>query len=433
MKLKNKKVLVYGLGDSGRAVIKLLQEEGAHVRFFDDNISFFDYVGFERYPQEREFDLVVVSPGIKVLGNKLLQHFEEKKTLIISELDLAYLHSKGKIIAITGTNGKTTTAMLTNKILKEVGFKTFLCGNIGLPFSSICKKTTNESVVVCEVSNFQLETSKYFRPDIACILNVKPDHIDRHNTFEEYKRCKAKIAENMKKKDLLILNLDDDEAKKMVLHKRFKYFSKNKLKKGVYSYNNQIFLNKKSLFSQNYISLLGEKNLENVLASVAICSNFKVDQRTYEKVLSNFEPAGHRMQKIGTIDGVTFVDDSKATNIASTLACLEAFRDKNVILLLGGQGKNIDYADLFSIGYSIEKVICFGQEGRKIFEAAKKFNYQTHCFEKFDEAVLFAKENSKEGDFVLLSPACASFDEFSNYAERGERFKHLILGCADEK
>ncbi len=433
MKLKNTHILVYGLGDSGRAVIKILQEEGAHVRFYDDNIKFFEYVGFERHPEEKQYDFVIVSPGIKLIGNELLQVFNEKKIPVISELDFAYLRCKGKIIAITGTNGKTTTSMLTNKILREAGLKTFLCGNIGLPFSAVCKKTTKDSVVVCEVSNFQLETSKFFRANVSCILNIKPDHLDRHGSFEEYKNCKAKIAQNLKNRDVLILNLDDDEAKKMILHKKFKFFSKNRLKKGVFCHQNQIYVNKKPIVSINNIPLKGEKNLENVLASVAICAQFKVSPFVFEKALSSFETASHRMQEIGVLDGVTFVDDSKATNVASTIACVEAFKDKNVILLMGGQGKDIDYAELFLLGFKLKQIIAFGKEGKKIFESAKKFGYDANCFEKFDQAVLFAKSIAQQGDFVLLSPACASFDEFSSYAERGERFKTLILGCVDEK
>ncbi|MBP3431578.1 MAG: UDP-N-acetylmuramoyl-L-alanine--D-glutamate ligase [Clostridia bacterium] len=428
MRLKNKKVLVLGLGDSGRAVIKLLQKKEAHVSFYDDNVKFFDYVGFERNPENVNWDLVIVSPGIKCIGNALLKAFEDRKIPIISELDFAYLNCRGKIVAITGTNGKTTTSMLTSKILRAAGFKTFLCGNIGLPFSAICEKTTKDSVVVCEVSNFQLETSKFFRADIACVLNIKPDHLDRHGSFEEYKRVKGKITDNLRRKDLLILNLDDEETKRMVLHKRFQYFSKFRIKKGVYVWNNQIMCGKKSLLSLNEVTLRGEKNLENVLASISICSRFKIAPIEYSQAMKNFAPASHRMQKVGELDGVTYIDDSKSTNIASTIACLEAFAGEEVWLLLGGQGKEIDYDELFGKKFKIKKVICFGQDGKKIAESAKKFKYFFELFDKFDDAVNFCKMNSAPGDFVLLSPACASFDEFSSYAERGERFKTLIVG-----
>ena len=427
MKFRHKKILVYGLGDSGRAAIKLLRKQEAFVSFYDDNLKYYEYVGFERAPQNQSYDLVVVSPGVKCLGNKLLQSFEERKVQIISEIDLAYLLCKGKIVAITGTNGKTTVSMLTNKILKIAGYKTFLCGNIGLPFSSVCEKTTKDTVVVCEVSNFQLETSKFFRADVSCILNIRPDHLDRHGNFEEYKKIKAKIAKNLRKNDILLLNLDDEEAKKMVLHKNYKYFSKNKLKKGVFVSKNQIFINKRSVLSLNNIPLKGQKNLENILASVSICACFKVKPQDIALAVSDFSPAAHRMENLGKINGVTYIDDSKATNVASTIACVDAYKDESFILLLGGQGKDINYDDLFELNYKIKQVICFGQDREKIEKSAKKYDYSTISFEKFDSAVLFCKKISQENDFVLLSPACASFDEFSSYAERGEKFKHLIF------
>lgn len=433
MKLKNKKVLVYGLGDSGRAVVNFLRKAQAHVSFFDDDIKYYEYIGFDRNPEKENYDLVVISPGIKCLENPLLQEFEKKKIPVISELDFAYLHSQGKLIAITGTNGKTTVSMLVNRILHCAGYKTFLCGNIGLPFTSVCEQTTKDCVIVCEVSNFQLETSKHFRANIACILNIKPDHLDRHGSFEEYKRVKASIASRLKRRDELILNLDDEEARKMILHKKYQFFSKNKLKKGVYIWKNAIYVNKKRVVSLDDIPLVGDKNLENVLASVSICSHFKITPEVYRYALSTFSLASHRMEKVGEVDGVVYIDDSKATNVASTIACVEAFKDKSKILLMGGQGKDIDYDDLFSMNFNIKKVLCFGGERENIKASAEKFNYSCEVFEKFDDAVNFSTLNAEVGDYVLLSPACASFDEFSGYAERGERFKNLVLRWANER
>ncbi len=431
MRLKNKKILVYGLGDSGRAVIKILQEKNAHVSFYDEDIRFFDQIGFERNPRDKDWDFVVISPGVKCRDNPLLKHFEERKIPVISELDFAYLLSRGKIVAVTGTNGKTTVCMLVNKILKSAGYKTFLCGNIGLPFSAICEKTDKNSVVVCEVSSFQLETSKYFRADVACVLNIQPDHLDRHGSFEEYVSVKGKISTHMQRKDLLILNLDDENARKLG-HRNSLYFSKNKMKKGVYIWKNQIYAGKRKIVSVSDISLLGEKNLENVLASVAICSQFKVSQSAYFEAIKNFLPASHRMEKVGTVDGVVYIDDSKATNVASTVACVESFKDKNFFLLLGGQGKNLSFDELFCRKFAIKKVVCFGQDGNNIALSAKKFGYSYEIFDKFFDAVHFCIKTAERGDYVLLSPGCASFDEFSSYAERGECFKNIILGNFNE-
>ncbi len=426
MKLKNKHVLVYGLGDSGRAAVKLLKSLNAHVSFYDDNIRYFDYIGFEREPKQN-WSLVVVSPGIKVLGNELLKWFEEHNIPTISELDLGYLYCKGKIIAITGTNGKTTVSMLTAKILKAAGYNTFLCGNIGLPISAICQKTNSSSVTVCEVSNFQLETSRFFRADVSTILNIKPDHLDRHGSFEEYLKTKCKIAANLKNKDLLVLNLDDDVTKKLNLHKKTKYFSKCALKKGVGVWKNQIYAGRRNIISLSDIPLLGDKNLENVLASVAVTVPFKVSKDAYFLAIKNFVPAQHRMEKVGTILGVTYIDDSKATNVASTMACVQAFSGNSVLLLMGGQGKEIDYDELFKMDFKIKQVVCFGAEREAIAKSANRYAYSTQIFEKFDEAVRYAIKAAREDDFVILSPGCSSFDEFKSYAERGDVFKQIVL------
>ena len=433
MKLKNKKVLVYGLGESGRAAIKLLKEQKAEVSFYDDNIDFFSYIGFEREPQRKHFDIAIVSPGIKCQGNLLLQHLQADGTLILSELDFGYLMSKGRVIGITGTNGKTTTCMLVYKLLKNSGYKTFLCGNIGVPFSAIASQTTNKSVIVYEVSNFQLELCQFFRPNIGCVLNIKPDHLDRHGNFEEYKRIKAKISENMTRRDILILNLDDKETKSLTDFKHKKFFSKHQLKKGAYVCGNTIVCNKKPLVCLDDIKMRGEKNLENVLASVAICSHFKVTNEIYSQTLQSFAPASHRMEVIGKINGVTYVDDSKATNVSSTLACLEAFSDKKIILLLGGRGKDILYDEIFDNKINIKEVVCFGEEKENIRGAAEKYCQKASTFETMIDATKHAVEIAEKEDFVLLSPACSSFDEFENYADRGEKFKDIVLGSLNEE
>lgn len=427
MRFKNKQILVYGMGDSGRSVIKILKDKKAYVSFYDDNPRFFDYVGFEKEPLSKKWDLVIVSPGVMCRGNKILQGFEERKIPVISELDFAYKLCRGKIIGITGTNGKTTVSMLVAKILHEAGKKEVLCGNIGLPFSAVAKECKRDSIVVCEVSNFQLETSKHFRADVGCVLNIKPDHLDRHGSFEEYVRVKSILAKTAKKK--VILNFDDEEAKKLIFGKNYMFFSKKPLKKGVFLFNNQIFIDKKSVLNLSQISLPGEKNLENVLAAIAICSQFDVPDFAYARAIENFVPANHRMQIVGKIDGVTYVDDSKATNVASTVACIQAFSDKKLLLLLGGLGKDIDYSPIFKENANIKCVVCFGADREKICECAQKHHFQTKVYEKFVDAVLFCINEAESGDFVLLSPACASFDEFSSYAERGDKFSSLVLGC----
>ncbi len=433
MKIKGKKFLVYGLGESGRAVVDVLKRKGADVCFYDDNLEFANYIGFERDPFSKKYDCVVVSPGVNGNQNKLLEHFKNNGVRILSEIDFAYLLCKGKIIAITGTNGKTTTCLLTYKILKNSGFDAFLCGNIGLPFSAIAEKTTKNSIIVCEISSFQLELSSLFKPNIACILNLKPDHLDRHGSFDNYKKAKEKIAQNMKNENVLILNMDDEETKQMIVHKNFKFFTKKETKHGTNIVNQTICNGKKKILDIDKIKLKGEKNLENVLASVAICSHFKVKKEVFEKTIENFETASHRMEVVGDVKGATYVDDSKATNVASTLACLQAFKDRPIVLLLGGMGKDIEYDEIFESGFSIKCVVCFGMERKNISKCAEKHRQKFVVAKNLKLAVKESCLQAESGDVVLLSPACSSFDEFSSYKDRGDKFKEYVLELLNEE
>lgn len=420
MKFKNKKVLVYGLGDSGRSAVKLLSRLNAHVYFYDDDVSYSNFIGYVRRIENEKFDYCVLSPGVKLKDNPNIEILKNKGTLILSELDLGYLFLKGKIIAVTGTNGKTTTCNLIYKILKDNGYDARLCGNIGVPITSI-NDTTKNSVTVVEVSSFQLESSRLFRCDIGVILNVMPDHLDRHGTMQEYIDCKKKLASFTKRK--LVLNLDDEIAKTFNFDKKCLYFSKKTLKKGVFVKNNQIFINKKPVCGVQNIRLKGEKNLENVLASVASLSNFK--GMIFHDSISSFLPSAHRLELVGECKGVMYVDDSKATNVASVINALTAFRDRRILLLLGGQGKNAPYDSIFQ--HPLKEAVTFGEEGEKISAIANRYNIPTANFKHFDDAVIYACGRGEVGDVVLLSPACSSFDEFSSYKERGEKFKELVL------
>ena len=203
IRLKGKRVLVYGLGISGQSACKLLHEQGACVCIYDDENRFSNFYSYEKEPLTKQYDLVVVSPGIKVLGNQIISHFIVSKTPVISELDLGYLFSKGTIIGITGTNGKTTVTSLVGDIFKRAGKRTFVCGNIGLPLTNVAPQTDSSSFLIVEVSNFQLELSSYFTPNLTCILNLAPDHIDRHGSFEEYVRVKKKIIRGRRQKVVL--------------------------------------------------------------------------------------------------------------------------------------------------------------------------------------------------------------------------------------
>ena len=430
LNLKGKNVLVYGMGTSGQSACKLLHEQGACVSVYDDKERFSNIFNYEPNPLTKKYDLIVLSPGIKVLGNQVITHFIMAKTEIISELDLAYMFCKGKIIAITGTNGKTTVTSLVGEIFKRAGKDTFVCGNIGLPFSTISDKTNKDSFIICEVSNFQLESSKYFSGDEVCILNLAPDHIDRHGSFEEYVRVKRKIMNNKRQK--IVFNFDDNLVFSLKKSRKILYFSKNMLSKGVFVKNNAIYFNKTKIISLNDIPLFGEKNLENVLASIALSVRFKIKPNIIRKAITEFKAPPHRLEYLGDVNGASVFDDSKATNISSTISAINSLGEKGLVLLVGGLNKDCLFDDIFNKGYNFDGIYCFGQACQELFDCASRYGYQPLAFPTMKSAAYYARNNACEGQKILLAPACASFDEFDSYATRGEIFKEIMFGTFEK-
>ncbi len=422
-----KKVLVYGMGVSGQAVCKLLHNKGFCVSIYDDENRFGNLFNFDKDPCFHHYDMVVVSPGIKVIGNQIISHFIINKTPIFSELDIGYIYGKGKFIGITGTNGKTTVTSLVGRIFEEAGKKSVVCGNIGLPVASVCEKSDKNTFYITEVSNFQLELSHVFYASTACILNIQQDHLDRHGSMEEYVRVKRKILSN-KKSQKVILNFDDEYSRGSKISKKNLYFSKNILNKGVFVKNNGIFYNKTKIISLNDIPLLGEKNLENVLAAVSICLANKIKPRYIKSAIMAFKPPAHRLEFLGKLNGALVYDDSKATNIPSVESALQALSGGNILLLMGGRNKDLNFDEFFKKNYSIAQVVCFGEAGREIYESGLKFGYDCILFETMKEACVYVKECAVANMLILLSPACASFDEFSSYAVRGLKFKEYLFG-----
>lgn len=427
MKVSGKKILVYGMGLSGQAVCKLLHSKGACVSFYDDENRFGTFFNFDKSPTQSQYDMVVVSPGVKVIGNKLISHFIINKTPIFSELDIGYLFGKGKFVGITGTNGKTTVTSLVGKIFKEAGKESVVCGNIGLPVCSAIEKGSKRTIYITEVSNFQLELSSHFFASTACLLNIQPDHLDRHGSMQEYVRVKKKIFSS-KHAQKVVLNFDDEYSKTSIISRKNMFFSKKMLNKGVFVKNNCIYHNKTKIISLNDIPLLGEKNLENVLAAVAISVVNKIKPRFIKSAIMTFVPPAHRLQYLGKFNGALVYDDSKATNIPSVEGALTALRGGNIILLMGGRNKDLNFDEFFEKNYDISKVVCFGECGEEINKSALSFGYDSVCFEKLQNACDYVKNCASENTIILLSPACASFDEFSSYAVRGERFKEYIFG-----
>lgn len=430
---KNKKILVYGKGKSGLASQQFLERSGAKVFLFEDG----EKIKFNL----EKIDLVIISPGIS-FETELCQEIKRLNVPIISELELGFLNVKGKIVAITGTNGKTTTVSLLAHILNNGN--TFLAGNIGLPLISLWNKTNEESLIICEVSSFQLETIRKFKPNISAILNLSPDHLIRHKTIKNYFSCKARIFENQLSEDFCVLNYDDVNVFNIGEKANAKkyYFSINDQTKnnsffGTFLLKNKIYFKNEEktefIMKTSNIKLVGKKNLENVLVACLICKLLGISNGTICNKTDSFLPLEHRMELVFEKDSIKYINDSKATNVASAIADLEAINSKTVAIF-GGSDKGEDFNLLFS---NLPKNVVFsifcGATKTKFEECAKQNNYKNYAsFETLKEAIDFAKNycknNLKNKNInLILCPACASFDEFKNYEQRGKFFKNYVI------
>jgi UDP-N-acetylmuramoylalanine--D-glutamate ligase len=450
MELKNKRVLVVGLGRSGVASAFFLQDHGAKVTVSDEKseaqlqneiAALLDRgVSIEtgRHGERtfRDQDLIVVSPGVPS-DQPQLQHARTLGIPVIGEVELAFRFLQGKIIAITGSNGKTTTTTLVGEILAEagktIGKKTLVGGNIGTPVISLAAQSTPETLTVLEISSFQLETIQQFRPWIAAILNITPDHLDRHRTFQAYVDAKARVFENQHAGDFALLNADDPNclALKDKIKSSLNWFSrKHAVEAGAFVKDDQIIFlqngKEQAVLSRHDIQLKGAHNLENVLAAVAVAMLAGCTPQQIKKAVSEFRAVEHRLELVATVNGVSFYNDSKATNVDATAKALESFPG-NIHIILGGKDKGSDYTTLnallreraksaYLIGAATDKI------GSQIQGATSIVRSGT-----LDRAVRQAFEAAKSGDVVLLAPACASFDQFENYEHRGRVFKELVL------
>ena len=446
MDLKNKRALVVGLGRSGVASAFFLQDHGAKVTVSDSKseaqlqteiATLLDRgISIEtgRHGERtfRDQDLIVVSPGVPSDQPQL----QQARTLgipVIGEVELAFRFLRGKVIALTGSNGKTTTTTLVGEILSKSGRKTLVGGNIGTPVISLVPQSTPESLVVLEISSFQLETIQQFRPWIAAILNITPDHLDRHRTFQAYVDAKARIFENQQAGDFAVLNADDPTC--VALKNRIKssldWFSrKREVEAGAFLRGDQIAFRdqrgEKIVLSRGDIPLKGAHNLENVLAAVSVSMLAGCLPDQVRQAVSEFRAVEHRLELVTTVNGVAFYNDSKATNVDATMKALESFPGK-IHLILGGKDKGSDYSVLnpllrerakrvYLIGAATEKIAAQIQGAVPLTRSGT-----------LDRAVRQAFEAAAPGDVVLLAPACASFDQFENYEHRGRVFKELAV------
>jgi UDP-N-acetylmuramoylalanine--D-glutamate ligase len=451
MDLQNKRVLVVGLGKSGVASALFLKEQGARVTVSDtkpedqlrDEIPvLLDHgIAVETGGHgERTFrgqDLIVVSPGVPVDAPPLVQARASGEA-VIGEIELAAQHLTGPIVAITGSNGKTTTTTLAGDII-AAGFPTLVGGNIGTPAISLVGRATRETVVVLEVSSFQLETIQTFRPKVAVILNVTPDHLDRHRTFQAYVDVKARIFENQQGSDFAVLNEDDATCVTLGNRTRAQVFwfsRKKEVKQGAWVRDGQILFRdgrgQREIMLVSEIPLKGAHNVENVLAAVCAGALMGCQPEQLREAVRNFKAVEHRLEYVATVQGVEYYDDSKATNVDATIKALESF-PANIHLILGGKDKGSDYRVLNDLlRERVKRVYTIGAAAEKIESHIKGAAEIVHA-ETLDNAVRRAAAVARPGDIVLLAPACASFDQFQSYNHRGRVFKEVVKSLANPK
>jgi UDP-N-acetylmuramoylalanine--D-glutamate ligase len=448
MDLANKRVLVVGLGKSGVASALFLKAHGARVTVSDTKSGdelrneipvLLDHgitveTGGHGERTFRGQDLIVVSPGVPVDAPPLVQARALGES-VIGEIELAALFLPGPIIAITGSNGKTTTTTLTGEIMTAAGFSALVGGNIGTPAISLADHAQPETVIVLEVSSFQLETVQSFRPKVAVVLNVTPDHLDRHRTFEIYVDAKARVFENQQGSDFAVLNADDATCVAMAARTRAQVFWFSRLKEvqlGAWVREGNILFRdatgQKEIMQVAEIPLKGAHNLENVLAAVCAGALMGCAPEKIRQAVRDFKAVEHRLEYAATIRGVDYYNDSKATNVDATIKALESF-PANIHLILGGKDKGSDYTVLNDLlRQRVKRVYTIGAAAAKI-ESQIKGVEVVHA-ETLENAIRKANAVAQAGDVVLLAPACASFDQFKSYEHRGKMFKEVVRGLA---
>jgi len=382
-------------------------------------------------------EYIITSPGVPN-DNPIILKAEELGIPVFSELELAFWLCDANIAAITGSNGKTTTTSLLGEIFKTAGYDTYSAGNIGYPFSEICDRMQAEGWVSLEVSSFQLERIFDFRPDIAVILNLTPDHLDRYTSFEEYAETKFRIAENQTPSDTLILNADDDylmELGSKVLSRKIYISQRLPVHPGIYlegdSIKYKIDDHEGDLGGISDIRIPGPHNLYNAMAAGAAALTAGVSEYIIRRVFREFPGVEHRLEYVDTVNGIKFVNDSKATNIDSVWYALKSIPE-NMVLILGGRFKGGDLKHLNKlISEKVKRIILIG-ESQKIMQNAYESATEISSADSLQEAVYLGYESASEGEVVLLSPACASFDMFTDFEERGRIFKDTVYKLAEE-
>lgn len=434
---ENKKIFILGMGRSGCSVARLLHKKneilitdlkhnekaekelrklGVKVCITDEQADLLD----------ESFDVLVKNPGVK-LDNPVVLKAEEYNIPVITELEVAYRYlPKVKIVGITGSNGKTTTTTITYNILKEAGLPVHLAGNIGLPLCNQIVDIKAGDILVTEISSHQLVNLDKFKVDIAVLTNLSEVHLDHFGTYEKYKLNKLRIFNNQTEKDISIINSGDKEVDRLTkeLKSNRKTFS-SKEKADIYVSDGYIIYAKEKKFKLTDIKLKGMHNYENIMAAILVAKEFNVSDEVIKNIINNFGGVEHRMEFVKTLNGRSFYNDSKATNVTSTITALKSFED-NVILLLGGLDRGHSFDDLIPYLKNTKLIICYGETKERIKTFAENQKIEVKVVENVREAVRKAYELSNEGDTILLSPACASWDQFDSFEQRGNVFKDEI-------
>ncbi|CAH2713355.1 UDP-N-acetylmuramoylalanine--D-glutamate ligase [Neobacillus rhizosphaerae] len=439
---RHKKILVLGLAKSGVTAAALLHKLGAFVTVNDKKplsenpeaqglLEQGIKVICGDHPIElldEGFELIVKNPGIPY-NNPIIEGAFKKGIPVITEVELAYQISEAPFIAITGTNGKTTTTTLIHEMLNEGGKKPLIAGNIGTVASGVAQKAKKENVIVIELSSFQLMGIKTFNPKIAIITNLYDAHLDYHGTREEYKKAKANITENQTELEYLIINADQEETFEIARHTRAKiipFSTKKQLSEGAYISNGWICFNDEQIMEIADIALPGVHNLENILSAMAAAKLSGVENSAIQEVLKSFTGVKHRLQFVTELNGRKFYNDSKATNILATIKALAAF-EAPIILLAGGLDRGNEFDELLPYLKNVKAMITFGQTAPKIERVGSEAGIKTiKRVDNVDKAVSEAYRYSESGDVLLLSPACASWDQYKTFEVRGDIFIEAV-------
>lgn len=448
MDLQKKKVLVFGAGKSGIGAADLLGKVGALPVIFDGNAKVSReavihkttgdyplevYIGELPKEVQETLDLAVLSPGVPC-DLPIVKSFYEQGLPVWGEVELAYQTGKGEVLAITGTNGKTTTTALLGKIMKDARESVFIVGNIGTPYTSRSLEMQEHTVTVAEISSFQLETTEKFAPKVSAILNITEDHLDRHHTMEEYIRVKELMVKNQGSDNVCVLNYEDEilrEFGRNIVPKTVYFSSARKLEEGIYLDGDEIILKTPeeefSVVKTGDLKILGVHNYENVMAAAAMAYYAGVPLESIRRSICEFTAVEHRIEYVTEKNGVVYYNDSKGTNPDAAIKAIQAM-NRPTLLIGGGYDKGSCYDEwIQAFDGKVRYLVLIGQTKEKIKEAAERAGfYEVILCEDLKEAVAVCAKNAQPGDAVLLSPACASWGQFDNYEQRGDFFKKYV-------